>query len=184
MKKRESSYIRKSSMVVKGLLVLLMASQVTSVCHTDSQCPGDQVCIIETHTQKSANHKNFKVEVSIFPKNQDKFRKPNLCFFIVFQITGKCGCARNHIIWKWRCLPRVEKLGDVCVVSLQCPKGQDCHPLSKTCACPLYQPNCDQSFTITSTMASTAGMKNVKYRVTQRVLELQLNYNRNYVKPY
>ena len=87
-----------------------------------------------------------------------------------------CGCARNHIIWKWRCLPRVEKLGDVCVVSLQCPKGQDCHPLSKTCACPLYQPNCDQSFTITSTMASTAGMKNVKYRVTQRVLELQLNF--------
>ena len=68
MKKRESSYIRKSSMVVKGLLVLLMASQVTSVCHTDSQCPGDQVCIIETHTQKSANHKNFKVEVNIFPK--------------------------------------------------------------------------------------------------------------------
>ena len=68
MKKRESSYIRKSSMVVKGLLVLLMASQVTSVCHTDSQCPGDQVCIIETHTQKSANHKNFKVEVNIIPK--------------------------------------------------------------------------------------------------------------------
>ena len=67
MKKRESSYIRKStSMVVKGLLVLLMASQVTSVCHTDSQCPGDQVCIIETRTQKSANHKNFKVEVSVF----------------------------------------------------------------------------------------------------------------------
>ena len=82
MKKRESSYIRKStSMVVKGLLVLLMASQVTSVCHSDLQCPGDQVCIIETHTQKSANHKNFKVEVRIF---QDIFRKPNLCFFIVF----------------------------------------------------------------------------------------------------
>ena len=52
----------------------------------------------------------------------------------------------------------MEKLGDVCVVSLQCPKGQDCHPLSKTCACPLYQPNCDQPVTITSTMASTTGI--------------------------
>ena len=62
--KRESSYIRKSSSVVKGMLVVLfMASQVTSECHTDSQCPGDQVCIIETHTQKT--EKNFKVEVSV-----------------------------------------------------------------------------------------------------------------------
>ena len=62
--KRESSYTRKSSSVVKGMLVVLfMASQVTSECHTDSQCPGDQVCIIETHTQKT--EKNFKVEVSV-----------------------------------------------------------------------------------------------------------------------
>ena len=158
--KRESSYIRKSSSVVKGMLVVLfMASQVTSECHTDSQCPGDQVCIIETHTQKT--EKNFKVEVSL---QLFTYSWKVLFNSIYPKITGKCGCATNHIIWKWRCLPRVENLGDACVVNLQCPKGQDCHPLSKTCACPLYQPNCDQfsSSTITSTMASTAGKNNTK----------------------
>ena len=63
--KKESSYCI-GKPLVKGLLVLCMASQVTSaVCHTDSQCPGDQVCIIETHTQKQLYHKNFKVEVRI-----------------------------------------------------------------------------------------------------------------------
>ena len=68
--KRESSYnqVLGKPLVLKAVLVLsCITCQATSVCRDNSQCPGDQVCIIEGPGPAAAADRisDFKLEVRI-----------------------------------------------------------------------------------------------------------------------
>jgi hypothetical protein len=55
----ESSYRKLAfgkQIVLKAILVLSIASRVCPLCRDDSQCPGDQVCIIDTTLEQQQSN--------------------------------------------------------------------------------------------------------------------------------
>merc|ERR1711971_1353375 len=133
-----------------ALVLSLLVNQVNSVCQEDAQCPGDQGCLVETtvlqNTARIVNQdKDFKVE--ILPR-------------------GVCGCPVNYIIWKWRCLPLVQNIGDQCVVGHQCPKDLYCDPLSRTCECSIHKVNCEED----TTTSRTTTLKVSASKITGKIM--------------
>jgi len=101
-------------------IVILTIDRVWTQCREDTQCPGDQICLVEPQSS------NFKFEAKSY-----------------------CGCPEGFVLWKWRCFRSAYQIHDPCIVSVQCQEGQVCHPLSNVCSCPFGISNCTKTMTAT-----------------------------------